>query len=736
MFALAGPRLSGLGSWLGRWLRLRRLMGLALVLGVLGVIVVLGEAAVRARLDNPAGRVPTMLYTRPVAWGSAGARGGPVPIASLTGGLGESRVPVRLIDIPDHLVQAVLAVEDQRFFEHGGLDLRRIAGAAVANIRAMGITQGGSTITQQLAKNLFLSARRTPLRKLREAAMAVMLEDRYAKPAILEAYLNEIYLGQEESRSLHGVGAATRYYFGKELDAITLGEAALLAGMIRAPNRYTPVRHADRASERRDLVLRLMVEQGRIDERAARRAARERIRTRPSSQQFADARYFRDFTLGRLREEAGRVPERGATVYTTLDPTLQSAATRAVREGLATLRAREVQAALVALDPRTGEVLAMVGGRDYGASQFNRATDALRQPGSAFKPIVALAALGRDGRRDPAFTLASAVEDEPLVVTTPAGLWEPGNYDRQFRGTVTVREALEQSLNVPFARIGIAVGPERIAETGKRLGITSRLRAVPSLALGASEVTPLELTRAYGVFATGGSLAETRTILAVGAANGGGVRNTAAPRSREVADPAEVYLVTSALEGAVARGTGRGLAGSGHRDDIAGKSGTSSDWRDGWFIAYTPTLVVGAWVGYDDGRSLKLTGSRSALPIVAMFLREALRQTGGERFPVPDGVEFAYVATEGGWWGSECRGEPEVFLEGTAPDDQCGRRWRPERWIARLDDGADELVSEFVNLLENHAGDLGELLEERAEAALRVLAERLADRARRSLRQH
>ncbi|MDH4044997.1 MAG: PBP1A family penicillin-binding protein [Gemmatimonadota bacterium] len=734
MFERARPRLRGLGSGIRRWLRPRRLLGVTLVAGVLATIGIFAEAAVRARLDSPAARVPTMLYTRPSGWGNG--RGRPVPIGSLAEGLAESRTPVRLDDVPAHLVQAVLAVEDQRFFEHGGLDLQRIAGAAVANIRAGGIAQGGSTITQQLAKNLFLSARRTPLRKLREAAMAVMLEDRYAKPAILEAYLNEIYLGQEETWGIHGVAAAARYYFGKELDDLTLGEAALLAGMIRAPNRYTPVRHADRARERRDLVLRLMVEQGRIDERAARRAGRERIRTRPNSQQVADARYFRDFALGRLRDEAGRVPERGAAVYTTLDPALQRAAERAVREGLAALRTREAQAALVALDPRTGEVLAMVGGRDYGASQFNRATDALRQPGSAFKPIVALAALGRQGRRDPTFTLASVVEDEPLTVTTPAGLWEPDNYDRQFRGPVTVREALEQSLNVPFARIGLAVGPERIAETGKRLGIIAPLRPVPSLALGASEVTPLELTRAYGVFATGGKLADTRTVLAVGSAAGNGISSTRAARIREVADPAEAYLVTSALEGAVARGTGRALAGSGHRDDIAGKSGTSSEWRDGWFVAYTPTLVVGVWVGYDDGRSLRLTGSRSALPIVALFLREALRQTGGERFPVPDGIEFAYVGTDRGWWGWECNGEPEVFLEGTAPDDRCGRGWRPDRWIARLEDRRDELVDELVDLLERHGDELEDVFLERAEDAIRTLAEQLAEQARRALRQH
>jgi penicillin-binding protein 1B len=717
------------------WLRPRRLAGLALAVLAVGAVAILTEAAVRARLDAPEARVPTALLSRPAPWGRARGHGA-VAIGTLADGLAERRVPVRLSDVPEHLVAAVLAVEDQRFHDHGGLDLKRIAGAAVANVRAGAVTQGGSTITQQLAKNLFLSARRTPLRKVREAAMAVMLEDRYDKPAILEAYLNEIYLGQDGARAIHGVGAAARYYFDKDADDLGLAESALLAGMIRAPNRYTPVRHADRARERRDLVLRLMVEQGRVGERAARHAARERIRTRPAHEVVADARYFRDFAVTRLRDEgAGRLPDRGAAVYTTLDATLQRAAERAVRDGLTALRAHGAQAALVALDPRTGEILALVGGRDYGSSQFNRAVDARRQPGSAFKPIVALAALGRDGRRDPAFTLASTVEDAPLSVATHAGRWEPENYDRDFRGTVTVRQALEQSLNVPFARIGLAVGADRIAETGARLGITSPLRAVPSLALGASEVTPLELTRAFGVFAAGGELADTRTILGVSAV-GAPMRATASTRTRRVADPAEAYLVTSGLEGAVVRGTGRALNGLGHRDGLAGKSGTSSEWRDGWFVAYTPELAVGVWVGYDDGRSLGLTGSRSALPIVARFLREALRQTSGETFAVPDGVEFAYTAGSRGWWGWECSGEPEVFLEGTAPDDRCSDGWATPRWVVQLTERRDELVDEFVDLLERHGDELAELLQERADDAVRALAERLADRARRGLRGH
>ncbi len=709
-----------------------RLWRAGLITAVVALLAVGYEATFRARLGAPEARLATALYTRPVGWGNERSRE-PIPIGVLRGNLSEYRVPVHLDEIPDRLIQAVLAVEDQRFHSHHGLDFRRIAGAAAANVKAGGFSQGGSTITQQLAKNLFLSASRTPIRKLREAAMALALEDRYDKQTILEAYLNEIYFGQDGPRAIHGVAAAARYYFDDDLEDISLGEAALLAGMIRAPNRYTPVRHPDTARERRDLVLRLMAEQGRVSERKAERAARERIRTKPHPQQTVDARYFRDFALTQISKETGHLPARGAAVYTTLDASLQRAAERAVVRGLDGLRVQGAQAALVALDPRTGDVLAMVGGRDYGASQFNRATDALRQPGSAFKPIVALAALGRDGRDGPAFTLASVVEDQPLSLVTPAGRWEPSNYDQEFHGSVTVREALEQSLNVPFARIGLSIGSERIVATGKRLGLTSPLRPVPSIALGTSEVTPLELTRAYGVFATGGYLAELRTVL--GSSRGAGdLDQNGEPRLDRVADPAETYLVTSALEGVVARGTGRNLRGLSRREGgLAGKSGTSDDWRDAWFVAYTPSLVVGVWVGYDDGESLRLTGSRAALPIAARFLQDAFRAQGPEPFPVPEGLEVKRVGrSDLGWSGWQCYGEREVFLQGTAPEDECRSFGLPDSWVTLL----RERGSDLEELFDGHGDELVDLFQDRAEEFVERLVEALNRRARQLARSH
>jgi penicillin-binding protein 1B len=599
------------------------------------------------------------------------------PLGTLDGSPLERRIPIRLNQVPKHLIQAVLAIEDQRFYQHHGLDIRRIGGALLANLKAGAITQGGSTLTQQLAKNLFLNANRTPLRKAREAALALVLERRYSKSAILEAYLNEIYLGQSGGRPIHGVGAAARVYFGKTADRLSLSESALLAGLIRAPNWYAPHRNPEIARRRRELVLQQMVQQKRITRAAADRAVRAQL-PRRVAEAGLEGRWIRDYVIGSL---PSGLPSRGVAIYTTVDRRLQESAERSVRSGLIRLRLPRAQAALVAIDPRTGDVLAMVGGRDYRTSQFNRAVDARRQPGSAFKPIVALTALAPNGQGAPAFTLASVVDDTPFSVSTERGPWEPANYDREFHGPVTLRQAMEQSLNVPFARIGMAVGPERIVETARRLGIASPLRAVPSLALGSSEVTLLELTRAYGVLAAAGQLASTRVVL--GSARYDQPATQPVPEApTRVADPAVSFLVTSALQGVVSRGTGAALNGSGRYPGLAGKTGTSSDWRDAWFVAFTPDLVVGVWVGFDDGTSLQMPGSSAALPIASQFLAAAASRASWEGFEVPDGITQGYVVANAGWsW--EC-GEREYFLSGTQPDHGSCFRWGWERPMDEL----------------------------------------------------
>jgi penicillin-binding protein 1B len=681
----------------------RLLRRLTLALAATGLLAITTEAVIRGKLPRPEARIPTALYTRPEPWHGRGERRPPIALGTLDGTALEQRVPIRLSQLPDHLVSAVLAVEDQRFYGHHGLDFPRIGGALLANLKAGAITQGGSTVTQQLVKNLYLSASRSPIRKLREAALAVALEARYDKAKILEAYLNEIYLGQDGAQGIHGVGAAARYYFGKDARRLTLAESALLAGMIRAPNRTAPTRNPESARRRRDLVLQLMLKQQRIGKAGAARASRAGIPTRAYPARTVDGRYFRDIAAPTVE---GRPPSRGRAIYTTLDATLQRAAERAVRFGLGRLRAPGVEAALLAIDPRSGEVLALVGGRDYSTSQFNRATDARRQPGSAFKPVVAVAALERSGAREPAFTLASTVEDEPLSVRTPSGLWQPTNYDRQFHGTVTVREAMEQSLNVPFARIGLSLGAERIAATARRLGIASPLHPVPSLALGSSEVTLLELVRAYGVLAAGGDLAATQVILGQSASRLP-VLPSSPPAATRVVEPAVAYLVTSMLEGVVTRGTGRALNGDGRFYGIAGKTGTSNDWRDAWFIAYSPSLVVGVWVGYDDGRSLGMTGAGAALPVVARFLEDATRDEEGEQFEVPEGITEGYVTLAQGNWLPAC-GSREFFLEGTEPSGDGCFRFEMPSWDG-LHDWRGELKRRAARLLQDLAEELGEL---------------------------
>ncbi|MFH1765155.1 MAG: transglycosylase domain-containing protein [Gemmatimonadota bacterium] len=636
----------------------------------------------------------------------------------------EDRVPVLLDEVPEHLVSGVLTVEDQRFFEHAGLDFRRIAAAFMVNFRAGTVVQGGSTLTQQLAKNLYLSPKRSVVRKVREAMIAVALERRHTKEEILQAYLNHVYVGQDGAVAIHGVGRAAEHFFGKDVATLGLAESALLVALIRAPSLYSPFRNPGTAVTRRNLVLRLMRDEGFISEEEYQKASDAPLTLRKKSPPIRSARYFLDYVAEELRAQGDGDADEGAdanagegvtagggvrAVVTTLDANLQRAAEKAVSEGLARLErdfdwlreeeaGEPLQAALVALDPRTGEILAMVGGRDYGTSQFNRAVRARRQPGSAFKPVVALAALARPDhgsnsseRNQPRFTLASVLEDEPFQIETPVGMWQPANYDRSFSGPVTLRDALERSLNVPFARLGLEVGPERIVETARKMGIESPLNPYPSLALGASEVSPLELTQAFGVLAAGGFRPELKS------------RYGGQPVGRQAFDPAETFLVTSALRGAVERGTGRGIRELGFHGDVAAKSGTTNDFRDGWFIGYTPSIVVGVWVGFDHGRRLELPGAGVALPIFAAFLRDALGSDGrsgpwgGNGFSYPSGLEIVDVdpstGLRGGWG---CRGEPEIFLRGTAPEGSCGEFRVDSRTLRLLLERGGDEVSRLI----------------------------------------
>ena len=635
----------------------------------------------------------------------------PQLLGSYYGGLRrELRDLVRLEELPPYLIDAVLVVEDRRFERHHGVDLRRIVGAALTNLRAGSIREGGSTVTQQLAKNFFLTPERTFRRKAHEAALAVLIEARYSKEEILEAYLNEIYLGQRGAAQIHGVGEASRTFFGKSAVDLELHEAALLAAAIQRPNGVSPHRDPRYAKQRRDFVLGLMHREGYIDgEQLVRARARELVVAADLGAQ-REPRYFLDALRRQLvgHYDGEVLANEGLHIYSTLDPRLQRRATEALREGLRALEARHPELApgngrgglegcLVALRPQTGEVLALVGGRDYGRSQFDRCSQARRPVGSVFKPIVYLAALeaGSTAAPDsaPLITLGSFLEDVPFSISTGAGQWSPKNYDRRFRGRVGVRYALEHSLNVATARLALDIGIDRVVALARRLGIESPLPALPSLALGAVDLSPLEVARAYATLANGGLRPELRFFEDVAEASGEVLDRGQVAFQRAV-DPGAAYLAISLLEGVMARGTARAVSQT-LTGPLAGKTGTSDDNRDAWFAGFTPELTVVVWVGFDEPRSLGLPSSRVALPIWRSFLRAAVGARARGSFVPPPTVETVEIDPETGALAlASCpRRREEYFLRGTAPERTCpvGGERRPEEeeegfrnWLRRL----------------------------------------------------
>jgi penicillin-binding protein 1B len=614
---------------------------------------------------------------------------------------GEDHRPVRLRDVPFSLLQAVLAAEDHRFFDHPGVDLRGLLRAAWVNLRSGRVTQGGSTITQQLVKNRLLDPKRTFRRKIDEAWLATLIEWRYSKERILEAYLNEVYLGQRGAIAIRGVSSASRAYFHKEVHQVSVAEAALLAGMIRAPNTYSPSVNPTRARERRDLVLARMRELGRLSTADYEAARREPINVQPVVATTQTAPYFADHVRQELetRFGSGALDGRDVRVFTTLDLTLQRFAERAVERGLARLEAQRprlrradeperLQAALVVLDPVTGHIQAMVGGRRYQTSQFNRVTLGHRQPGSAFKPFVYSAALAATGAGR-GFTLATFLDDSPLTITLDGVAWSPRNYEDRYLGRVTVREALQQSLNAATVRLAQDVGLPAIIERARSLGIESRLDPVPAMALGAFEVTPLELARAYLPFFNGGQrTAPARAVRSL-QYRGGGVEGDDEPQ-KSVMSPAEAYLMTSLLEGVINAGTGASARALGVTGAVAGKTGTTNDARDAWFVGGTPALLAAVWVGYDGGEPHGLSGAEGALPIWAEFMRSAIDSIAARPgFSVPPGVTFVEIdLTNGKTANRFCpRTGKEVFLTGTEPEacrEHGGLGDRMEEWWTRF----------------------------------------------------
>jgi penicillin-binding protein 1B len=555
-------------------------------------------------------------------------------------------------EIPPVLVQAIIAIEDRRFFEHSGVDIRGI-GRALLSFSSRGrihFQQGGSTITQQLVKNVYLTPEKTLQRKFNEAILALVLENRLSKQDIFSLYCNEIYLGQRNGVGVRGVAQAARVYFGKDLQQLSLQEAATIAGMIQGPSRYAPDKHADAAKDRRDLVINAMIREGVIGSDQALTAEALPVAVAAFDSTGNEmAPYYVD-SVNRALEATGSASEdaeaQGLRVQTTIDPDLQAAAEQALVHQLDALgkssRGPRPQGAMVALDPQTGQVLAMVGGRNYAESQLNRATDAKRQPGSVFKPFVYAAAL------EAGYSPLSTFSDTPQTFEYGNATYSPGNYRKSYAmHDVMMREGLVRSLNVVTVDLAMRVGLTRVANTAARFGLP-RPAAYPSLALGTTEVTPLQVAAAYAAFVNGGK--RVAPTLVTGIINSGErPPYDVAPAAEQIVSPATAYMITDMLSDVTSRGTAGRAKANFKNLAIAGKTGTS---RDGWFVGYTPNLVCAVWIGYDDNKQLGLTGAEAALPAWMDFVKEAVAirpSLGGTQFAKPAGIMTVRVDPETGF---------------------------------------------------------------------------------------
>ena len=561
----------------------------------------------------------------------------PELITKLYGEIWEERRIVKLYDLPSLLVKALLAAEDHRFFEHYGVDLWRIIGASKANWSAGRPIQGGSTLTQQLIKNFFLSPERTMGRKMLEICMALIIENHYSKLQILENYLNEIYLGQQGPKGIFGVWEAARLYFGKEPRDLTLGEMAVLAGIIKAPNRFAPTRYPAKSLERRNYVLRRMRElyPSEISEAEYQAALQEEIILRDEPPGHNNkAPYFVDAIRKDLEEQysSDMLTTAGLHIFTSLDMDLQKMAETAVQSGLQALEKKhphlrrdnpneQLQACLIALQPQTGQVRAMVGGRNYRISQFNRVTQARRQPGSIFKPVVYLTALSGKGRRR--FHPTSTISDSRFTWHFGDQKWSPKNYSRRYRGTVSLQTALALSLNAASARLARSVGLGPIREMARDLGFQSELPLYPSLSLGAAEVTPYEVASAFGTIANSGIRVSPSGVKGIMSRSGELVGRKVL-EFEQIVSPKDAYAITHMMETVIDRGTARRARKQGFAHPAAGKTGTTNDFGDAWFVGYTPDLLAVVWVGFDKRESLRLAGGQAALPIWTAFMEQAM----------------------------------------------------------------------------------------------------------------
>lgn len=550
-------------------------------------------------------------------------------LTSLFGQEREQQRKLSFDEIPDKLLKAVLAAEDSRFFEHPGIDLPGIARAAFVDLIHWERRQGGSTLTQQFVKNYFLTPEKEIPRKVEEIVFSLLLEKRMSKQQIFELYANEVYLGQVGTFAIIGFGQAARVYFGKPINQLSLAEAATLAAIIPAPNRYSPYRNSAEVLERRNWVLSRMEQLGFISTRQMAEAKTAQLGVLPPSRQnFAVAPYFVDYVSSHAMPSERPPAREELVIHTTLDPYLQKVAYESVEEGIERVRKRvakrnpppDPQAALIAVDPRTGEILAMVGGQDYARVQFNHATNGRRQPGSAFKPFV-YAAIFEESRKSSKLepvTLATQVLDEPYSLDFGGRAYRPHNYHDQYYGMVSVREALAKSLNVPTVKLAQRIGWDAVRKYALDFGFDSSIKAYPSVALGAFEVSLLELVQGYQALANGGLQIPLNAIRSL-ETDGRKQVVEASPGKRVI--PREIaFLVTSALESTLDAGTARSARSQGFRLPAAGKTGST---EDSWFVGFTPELLCGVWVGSDSEVPLDLSGAAAALPIWTSFMKRA-----------------------------------------------------------------------------------------------------------------
>ncbi|TXS88996.1 penicillin-binding protein 1B [Parahaliea maris] len=634
------------------------------------------ESARRVQVDLNSGRVVNLR-------GGSGnidlMRLDPVQIGGIYPSHGEDRILVRLEDVPDTLRLGLLAVEDQNFYDHWGFSISGILRAAFSNLRSGSVVAGGSTITQQLVKNYYLTPERTYIRKLTELLMSVLLDFHYPKDQILESYINEVYLGQEGPRAIHGLALAARHYFDTPIEQLGLHQQALLVGMIKGPSLYNPLRNPERATERRNLVLDVMADQQVISPEQATVAQAMPLGLNNTSRIRDSFPAYLDLVRRQLRRDYAEevLTKRGLNIFTSFDPVLQRQVERSTSEILGQLdKSGELQSATVVTRFDTGEVAAVVGGRKVRYAGFNRALDARRPAGSLLKPAVYLTALEQPRR----YTLASPLSDTGLSVAGPNNsVWEPSNFDRQEHGEVLLFNALAKSYNLATARLGMELGLENVVDTLRRLGLDGEIPEVPALTLGAGAYSPIDMATMYQSIAAGGFRMPLRSIREVVDADGEVERPYPLEYDRTVSQQA-VYLLLYAMGDVMREGTGRGAYRYLPQDlTVAGKTGTTNDGRDSWFAGFSGDLLAVTWIGRDDNGGTGLTGSSGALKVWAHFMARSSQKSLAYR--MPDGMELHSIDTTSGLLTGE--GCPDArlvpFIEGSEPHRRTNCTSRPNR---------------------------------------------------------